>query len=435
MILNEIKQQFERYIPDYQSKKYLIACSAGPDSMVLSHAMLTLNLDIQLVHVNFGLRGIESDGDEAFVQSFADANALVLHKKKISIAHETQSDESTQMTARRTRYAFFQEVIEICKIDYCLTAHHLDDNIETFFLNLIRGAGIKGLTGIPVLQGKLFRPMLDISKSLIYDFAFKNHINYRLDSSNAENYYKRNLLRNEVLPHIHKHFPAFSQKMLETFKYMKDAEYLLNESILQFKKVQVQTTKDKVIINKNAILSNPAGRTIFKEILSEFGIVSAVSNDIYRNLTSNTGAVFNAGKNSIIINRDKLEITPEYTQFDTRYLKPENHFNITIEEQLPDLQIVDNNDVCILDADKITDQILLRTWKKGDVFYPLGMTGKKKLSDYFTEKKLSREEKEKQLLLCIGNEIAWVVNYRIDRRFVPEAHTKRYAIITPVKKH
>lgn len=434
MILNEIKRSFEKHIPNYESKKYLIACSAGPDSMVLSHALLLLNLDIQLVHVNFGLRGIESDGDEAFVQAFADANELVLHKKKISIANETLSDESTQMTARRTRYAFFQEVMEFCQIDYCLTAHHLDDNIETFFLNLIRGAGIKGLTGIPVLQGKLFRPMLEISKTLIYDFAFKNHINYRLDSSNAENHYKRNLLRNEVLPHIHKHFPAFSLKMAETFRYMKDAEYLLNESIQHFKQAHVQTTPDKVIIDKSAILSNPAGRTVLKEILSEFGIASTVSNDIYRNLTSNTGAVFNTSEKSIILNRNKLEITAQFKQFDTQYLKPENHFDIYIEENAPDLQLSDNKHVCILDADKITDQILLRTWKNGDVFYPLGMKGKKKLSDFYTEKKMSREEKEKQLLLCIGNEIAWVVNHRIDRRFAPEAHTKRYAIITPLKK-
>lgn len=434
MIVSEIKRNFEKYIPDYRAKKYLVACSAGPDSMVLTHIMLMLKLDIQLAHVNFGLRGEESNADETFVKTFADAHQLILHKKNINIAHESLMNESTQMTARRTRYAFFHEVLDMCRLDYCLTAHHLDDNIETFFLNLIRGAGIKGLTGMPELHGKIFRPMLSVPKKIIYEFAFSHQIAHRIDSSNSENHYKRNLLRNEVLPHIHRHFPAFSLKMAETFKYMKDAEFFIQQSIQTFKENHVNVLTDKVQIDKKAIDEHPAGRTLLKELLGEYGINSKISNDIYKNLTSDTGAVFNAGEKSIIFNRDKIEITSPFKQFDTKYFKLENHFNIYIKKHIDELQMLDNKEVCVLDADKIIAPLVLRTWKKGDVFYPIGMKGKKKISDFYTEKKMSRAEKEKQLLLCVGDEIAWVVNHRIDKRFAVESGTQRFAVLIPVKK-
>lgn len=428
MINEKVKQFFEEHQIDRKSKRFLIANSAGPDSMVLTFVLLNFGCQIELAHLNYGLRGKESQADEAFINEFALTNNLILHLKRVNTKDEMLEHESIQMAARRIRYSYFEELMQKQNIDYCVTAHHLDDNIETFFLNLIRGTGIKGLKGINAFSTKLIRPLIAIPKSELLSYAFEHNIEFRTDQTNLESIYQRNILRNEVLPALHKHFPAFRIKMAETFNYMKDALILQNEAIESWKTIYVSISKSITYIEKKALIKHPAGQTILIQILNDFGFSPTVTGDIYKNLTSNTGAAFNSGAYTLLINRDKLEISKGFQQFSTQYFKPETFFDIYIAEEKP--EFIDNppKNLCILDADKISGEIIVRTWKKGDYFHPTGMKGRKKLSDFYQNIKLSRIEKEKQLLLCFGENIGWVVNQRIDRYFTPDQHTLRYAI-------
>jgi len=428
MLVEKIKNSFSDLKINLENTYFLIATSGGPDSMVLSHVMQQLGAKIQLAHVNFGLRGQDSHDDEKFLSEYAEKNELNIFIRRVNTKDEMLDNESVQMAARRIRYAYFKELMQLHNIQYCLTAHHLDDNIETFFINLTRGSGLNGLQGMKSKTNSIIRPMLDITKSEILSYAFEHEIDYRIDKSNAENIYQRNLLRNEVLPTIFQHFPAFRIKMGETFKYMKDAILLMNEAITDWKKTNISKSESTTYIDKKALIKHPAGSTILVEILYEFGFQSAISADIYKNLTSNTGAAFQSGDHTLLINRDKIEINQGFQQFSTQYFKPEDYFDIFISDEKPDF--IDNppKNVCILDANKMADEIIVRTWRKADQFYPTGMTGRKKLSDFYIDNKLSRIDKEKQMLLCLGEEIAWIVNRRVDRRFAPDMLTTKYAV-------
>jgi len=433
MNLNQLQSIFEKHIPDYNDKSFLLACSGGPDSMALAYAMSIMDLNFAIAHLNYGLRFEDADEDEQMVTKFADQHEIALHVQRYENKLEKKTGESVQMAARRLRYSYFSGLMNDHQYDYCVTAHHLDDNIETFFLNLTRGAGVKGLRGMKFVNGKIFRPLLEISKTEIYHFNFTHEVSYRLDASNDNDYYKRNLIRNKILTEFHKHFPAFGLKMMETFKYMKDVDYLIEAAVNDWKKNHVKLLNNKTIISKKALLENKAGKTILKEILAEFGISASVSNDIFDNLACNSGATFHSAEKSIIVNRSDIEISNEFVQFSTRYFLPQELFDIYISHHLPSSEILENKEICVLDADKINGEFTVRTWRNGDYFFPKGMLGKKKLSDYYNDQKMGRFEKEEQLLLCIGTEIAWIVNRRIDRRFAAENNTTRYAIIAPLK--
>lgn len=406
-------------------QKVLLAVSGGIDSMVMLYLFEKSGFDYGIVHCNFQLRGDESDSDEDFVKRQVLIHGVPSYFKRFDTEEHAQINGiSIEMAARELRYEYFEKIRGEHNYDFIATAHHSDDLIETFFLNLSRKTGIKGLTGIKDKSGRIIRPMLFAGRTDIEQFATGNYIDFREDSTNSEVVYQRNFLRHKILPLFSELNPSFKKNILASIDNLKDAETVYSGYFETEKQKVIENATDSPIINIKKLLNSPHPKLLLLEILSEFNFNPPVIDEVFQSLDSESGKQFFSKTHRLVKDREKLFIsTVEEKENTIFYIEHDDMelfepFDINIEK-LPgkDFRIMKEQNIACLDSQKLEFPLLIRKWQLGDYFQPFGMTGFKKISDFFIDEKIPVHEKEKIWLLCSGEKIVWVMGHRIDNRF------------------
>lgn len=427
----DFKKHIDKKFPFLKERKFLIAISGGIDSVVLTHLCDSANLNVALAHCNFNLRGKESDADEDFVVNLAeDLNIEVFTQRFDTEAYAKDNKRSIQMAARELRYNWFEELSKQLQFDYILTAHHADDNLETFLINFTRGTGLEGLTGIPEINNKFVRPLLPFSSEQIEAYANANNIKWREDSSNKSVKYLRNKLRHEVVPILKEINPSLLQSFQTTLSNLNDTADIVEESTNAVLKRAIETMNEHFItfkISEFKKVNNP--KAYMFEVFKSFGFTEW--NDMVDLLDAETGKQVLSNTHRLIKNRDQLLLSPFKSKAVVKEIsiseheaKKETPFGTLFFDEADAISKSEQH-IIYVDKDTLKFPLQLRKRQEGDVFYPIGMTGKKKLSKYFKDEKLSLLDKENTWLLCSGNAIVWVINKRADERFKVTKNTKQ----------
>ncbi len=445
----DLLYQFNEFIKAenlFQKKdKLLLAVSGGVDSVVLCELCHRSGFDFVIAHCNFQLRGEESERDEEFVQRLAAKYKVSFFVKKfdtLSIAANTK--KSIETAARDLRYQWFYELIEQPAdnpVRFILTAHHADDNIETVVMNFFRGTGIAGVRGILPKQDKIIRPLLFARRKELEDFVKKNQLDFVTDSSNVTNDYTRNFFRNEIIPLIKKNFPEAEKNVLKNIRRFVETEIIYQQSIEQLKKKILEQKGNEVHIPVLKLLKTKPLATIVYEIIKDFDFTAHQTEEVVMLLKSESGKYIHSSTHRVLKNRKWLIITPLKSNLAANILIEASDSKIEFDKGILNIQTIttspDNyrdklqtsNFITQLDAAEIKFPLLLRKWKQGDYFYPLGMTKKKKLSRFFIDQKLSLIEKENAWVIEMDKKIIWIVGMRIDNRFKITPHTKDVLLI------
>ena len=394
-----------------KQSKLLVCVSGGVDSMVLIHLLNKLEYNTSIAHCNFNLRNDESDLDEDFVKNYAITNSIPFFSKSFVTK---LPKHSMQMAARNLRYEWFYDIINAEKLDYILTAHHLDDSLETFILNLSRASGIEGLTGIKKINDIIVRPLLVFSKKEILNYAITNNIKWREDSTNTNNDYQRNQIRNKIIPFLKKLHPNFLNQTKKTMNFLKESNLIIENYIQKIKDENFTLKDDEIIILKDFVKTNSS---LVFHLFKEYNFKH--SDQILELCNSLSGKIIESNTHVILSNRLNLILKKKSNKTDQTFevglkgLVSPIEMNIEVGE----FQTKFNRKSIYLSKNEIDFPLYLRKWKKGDVFFPFGMKGKKTVSKYYKDEKMSFFDKQNQWLLCNNEEIVWVVGKRPDRRF------------------
>ncbi|KQO32696.1 tRNA(Ile)-lysidine synthetase [Flavobacterium sp. Leaf82] len=415
---NHITSRF----PFLEEKKLFLAVSGGLDSMVLLHLIKQLPYEIAVLHCNFQLRGLESFGDQNFIQEYCDQNNIQVFITQFDTeAFAKDYKLSTQVAARELRYSWFYELLEEENFDYILTAHHADDNLETFIINLTRGTGLEGLTGIPEQNDRIIRPLLPFSRDEILKYAEENKIEWREDSSNASNKYLRNKIRHDLVPILKEINPNFLNAFQKTQSYLQESHEMVEDASIMIYQQVAKEEGDDIHFDLNQLKKLPNYKSYLYQWLNEFGFLAW--NDVYDLVDGQSGKQVLSAEFRLLKNRDTLILSPlsemsEKEEFEITANDTDVNFPLKLKLCTVSHITIDDNKAIFVDAEKIQFPLVLRKWNVGDVFQPFGMNGKsKKVSKLFKDEKLSLIEKEKTWLLCSGNEIVWIVGIRQDERF------------------
>ena len=396
-----------------------MALSGGADSVALLRLLLHLGYTCEAAHCNFHLRGAESDRDEEFVRCLCREQETVLHTVHFDTEKEAKERHiSIELAARELRYDWFEEVRKECGASVIAVAHHRDDSVETFLLNLIRGTGINGLRGIQPRNGKIVRPLLCLDRKEITDYLDSLGQSYVTDSTNLQDEYTRNKIRLNLLPMMQEINPAVKESILKTAEHLEDAASIYKRGIEEAKK-RILTPEGICI---RALLQETAPETVLFEILYPLGFNAAQVKDIYRALNGQPGKVFASTCRRVVKDRELLLIEP---------LQEATKPKLTMKEyeHTPGFVIPRDKNTACFDADKLQHPLSLRLFRQGDTFVPFGMKGRKKVSDYLTDRKFSLLRKERQWILCCGDDIIWLVGERADNRFRVDEGTKKVLIV------
>ena len=414
--------------------KIIVGLSGGADSVALLHVLYKFGYNCVAAHCNFHLRGEESDRDEQFSSGFAASLNLPFFKKDFdtqSVAKERGI--SIEMTARDLRYQWFDELRKSQQADAIAVAHHRDDSIETLLLNLIRGTGIKGLTGIQPRMGNLVRPLLCVSKSEILKYVQAENLPFVTDSSNAQDEIIRNKIRLQVIPLLETINHSVRDALVQTMDNLKEVAKIYDAEIEK----AIQAVYNKGSISIPLLKTFPSPESVLFELLKKYGFGKEVIRDIYSAMDSQPGKTFYAQEYYVVKDRDEFLLTPvieedkkEYfIQEEETFLELPLRMEISIRTNDASAVIEKNANTACLDYDKLQFPLILRKWKTGDKFIPSGMKNFQKLSDFFTNRKFSKLQKEETWILTSGKEIVWVVNHRIDERFKAKKTTKNRYIL------
>lgn len=427
--------QFSTHIatnfPYLKGKKLLIAISGGMDSVVLTELLHKLHYDIILVHCNFQLRDINSDQDEIFVNALANRLQIPVFTKKFDTnGYVKKRKLSIQIAARELRYNWFKSVLVEHNFDYLLTAHHADDNLETFLINLSRGTGLDGLTGIPEQNENTIRPLLPFNRNQIAQYAQEHHLDWREDTSNSETKYVRNNLRHKVIPSLKDITPHFLEAFSRTVDHLRETQQLVAASVENIKEKVTSTDNNGIIkLDIKAIKALKYYKAYLYELLKDYNFTAW--NDIYDLLDAQSGKFVLSNSHRVLKDRDILIVSPilatsENESF-TLYAYQNNIQTVNFELKITEAAQYDpvlHSNIIFVDGDKIKWPLTIRKWQHGDSFYPFGMQGKKKLSKYFKDEKYSLIQKENTWILVSDTKIVWVMDSRLDDRFKITNHTE-----------
>ena len=427
-MLTKFQHHIAQNFSQLKDKKLLLAVSGGIDSMVLMHLFQQLNYDIAIAHCNFQLRGNESDADELFVKSEAAKFSIPNYFIRFDTENYSKKNKlSIQLAARKLRYDWFQELLLENQLDYLVTAHHLDDNVETFLINFIRGTGLEGLTGIPAHNGNIIRPLLPFSREEIETYAKANNIQWREDSSNASDKYFRNKLRHDIVPILKELNTGFLDSFQNTLNHLQQVESLVEDaSKLVYEKVVV-VKENQLEIHLKPLLQFENYKAYLYQWLKNYGF--SAWNDIYDLVEAQSGKQVFSETHILLKDREKLILT-ERKSIDKSEVfiieSLDSKVNIPLKLRFyKGVNIFETVSNCIfVDESKIKFPLTIRKWQEGDYFYPLGMNGKKKLSKYFKDEKYSLLDKENQWLLCSEDQIIWVIGKRADNRYIANETTQ-----------
>lgn len=428
-MIQDFRKHIETHLDFLYDSRLLLAISGGLDSVVLAHLCHHLGLNITFAHCNFHLRDNESDADEEFVHQLADDLELEVFIQ--SFDTESYAEEegiSVQMAARELRYEWFYDLADQLEFDFILTAHHADDNLETFLINLTRGTGLDGLLGIPEVTGKIVRPLLPFSRETLEDYAQKEHLKWQEDSSNASNKYLRNKFRHDVIPILKEMNPQLLQNFKTTVSNLQDSQNLIEDAVVKMQK-KIASMEDKVIklnIKKLKKKSNP--KAYLYQLLKDFNFTAW--SDVVNLLDAQSGKQIFSSTHRLLKNRDHLllsKIEPEeqdetipILKYDKKVAAPFGNLYFEIVDQVSE----PSEHTIFVDADQLKYPLTIRKWQQGEFFYPSGMKGKKKLSKYFKDEKLSLFDKENVWVLISDDNVVWVIGRRADERYKVAEETK-----------
>ena len=395
------------------------------------HVFLELGYSFELAHCNFNLRGEESDADEYFVKDLAKKYQLKIHVKQFdTLVYAAENKISTQMAARDLRYAWFEKLRIKSNAKYLAIAHHANDDVETFFINLVRGSGLKGFLGIKEKNNAIVRPLLSVSRLEIEQYLKDRGLVFREDSSNASVKYLRNKIRHELIPLLAQMNPSIQQTVKDEMRILEGVAQIYASKVEEVRKDLTQEKNGIVQLEISALLAlNPLHSYLY-ELLSAYGFYAVEA--ISKALQGQSGKQFFSSTHQLVVDRENIFIS---------LLNKENEvFEITEKtislvypleinfKFMADKTIIYDNNIAQLDVEKLKFPLTLRKWKEGDKFMPLGMKKFKKLSDFFIDSKFSIIDKQEQWLLCSGVDIVWVLGCRIDERYKLESNTKKVYI-------
>jgi len=427
-MLDKLKEHINQNFPFLNKSRLLLATSGGIDSMVMVHLLHQLRFDIVLCHCNFQLRGLESFGDQNFVQEYANTNQIPLFLTQFDTeAFANDYKLSTQIAARELRYNWFYELLETEGYDYIVTAHHADDNIETFLINLSRGTGLEGLVGIPAKNDKIIRPLLVFSREEIQEYAKQNHIQWREDSSNASDKYLRNKIRHHLVPLLKELNPKFLESFQKTQTYLQESQELVEDAAVMVYQQVAKEEGDTIVFNLDQLLRLPNYKSYLYQWLNEFGFTAW--DDVYELVEAQSGKQVFSADFRLLKDRTTLILSPIQEEDAEVFFIEKDIKTIETPLQLSFSKVskIENasHSTIFVDEDLLVYPLVLKKWEEGDSFQPFGMNGKtKKLSKLFKDEKLSLIEKENTWVLWFGNQIVWVVGIRQDERFRVNDTTK-----------
>jgi len=427
----------------------ILAVSGGVDSVVLTNLIFNAGFNFSIAHCNFQLRGEESERDEAFVRSLAEKYGVAIHVKQFdTLQYAEENKLGIQEAARELRYNWFDGLLRREPADgrslkenhqpstinhLLITAHHADDNIETVLFNIFRGTGMNGLHGILPKQEKIIRPLLFAKREEIVAYAKENKLQWVEDSSNESNKYTRNYIRHEVLPMLKQIFPSVTDNISNSIERWREAEDLYHQSLSVHKKKLCTVKGNEVHIPVMKLQQSNPIKTITFEIIKDFGFTAAQTTDVISLLQSESGKYVASATHRIIRNRKWLIITPNKTAEadnilieagEEQVVFAEGEMVVDSRQLTVDRLPSTDNHIATLDSSDIKFPLLLRKWKQGDYFYPLGMRKKKKVSRFLIDQKVSLNDKEKVWVVESNKKIIWIVDHRIDDRFKITPSTK-----------
>lgn len=428
-LLESFQSYISRHALATKDDRLLLTVSGGVDSMVLMTLAIRSGYNVGVAHCNFQLRGSESDEDELMVEREAARHGIPFYNRRFDTTGEMErTGDSMEMAARRLRYAWFEELCREHGYTAIAVAHHADDSIETFFINLLRGTGLRGLTGISTHNGRVIRPLIFASRREILEFAVQNRIPFREDSSNRSTKYLRNKIRLGLIPRIREINPKFTSLMRRNIDRLSDAQRFINHGIELIRHEAITHENGLDIINSDRLdPAFPKNFVIYELLNSTYGFKGDVVDSLVLALQHNsTGRRFYSREWMATIDRGRIVISP---------IAEDDPCEVAVERGAPraycgnsalyfeyrDIDTVEEfgvpPHVAQLDADKLKFPLRLRRWQEGDSFIPFGMTGRKKVSDLLIDEKVPMAEKRRQFVMLSGDDIVWVIGRRIDDRY------------------
>ena len=437
-----MKNNFLHYIYEHKlfdtKSKILLAISGGIDSVCLADLLIRSGYNVEFAHCNFKLREEESDKDEIFVSDLANKYKIPFHHISFDTNHYALSNKrSIQMAARELRYEWFEKVRREISADYIAIAHNQNDNIETFFINLINGTGIKGLRAIQNKNNFIVRPLMFANRNQIEEYVNLRSLNFREDSSNKSKKYQRNKVRHELIPLLKQINPSIENTIADEIEIIKNTYSIFKEQAERVVKEISCQTVDGIKISKKKLIKLEPIETYLYEILNVFGFTDLKS--IKKSILSNPGKQFFSKSHRLLIDREFVFVEKiednffKYILIDESTLILSSPLNISFKISTND-QMDKIKDTAYFDYEKLVFPLVIRKWKSGDKFIPSGMKGFKKLSDFFIDNKINRFLKEKTLLLCSNDDIIWVIGLRIDERYKATSKTKKMYIANLLEK-
>ncbi len=440
MLSEEFNENISRNFPRVTGKKILLAVSGGMDSMVMMHLFYTAGFNCEVAHCNFQLRGDASDGDEKFVEQISGNCKFRFHNKKFDTSEYAQANSiSIQMAARQLRYDWFDSLSDDINSDHIAIAHHANDSAETMLLNLVKGTGLAGMHGIRSIKGKIIRPLLFASRKEIETYAVQQNLIWREDASNSDSYYLRNKLRLQVMPVLEEINPEVISAMQHHAKLMTEYEALIETYINELTDTFVSSAYNDTVkvIALDKLMKTTAPPILLFHFLRYTGAGSVLCDEIISSV--NSGAIFYSGEYRIIRDRETLAVySPQFDNTDTFLLKTgvrelnlpfgtlkiSGHTLNNPDEMLllPGFGLADS---AFIDATALKFPLEIRKWQTGDSFIPLGMKGRKLVSDFFVDCKFTSVMKETVYLLVSDHEVVWIMGHRADERYKISKATKQ----------
>ena len=412
-------------------ERFILCCSGGVDSVVLLHLFKSMKSDFVVAHCNYNLREDFSYMDEQFVKKLCEKENLKFYSESFDTLNiKKKLKKSTQVVARELRYEFFEDLSKKMHINYILTAHHINDSMESFFINLSRGSGIDGLIGIPENNGKIIRPLINFEKTEILEYAKKNKIKWRDDASNQSNIYLRNKIRNELTPLLNSLEGNFTKNFQKSLKYLKLSNSLIYDKIDELKKEYISYDKNDILIDIKKLNLSTHKEAFLYYVLRDYGfndwgkILLLDQGERGKKICSNTHILFKSAENLVLrknIKNNVVNVTLD------RFFK-ETKFGHSSKISFCIAEKISKNDENIISVNfnKLSFPLKLRNVKNGDYFFPIGMVGKKKVVKYLKDRKINSVDKFNKLVLVNGDDkIIWVVGMRLDSRFSVSDGSKR----------
>lgn len=435
-------EEFLRFVKDNNlisdDDKVLLAVSGGIDSMVMSHLFIKAGIKAGIAHCNFRLRADESDKDEEMVQNFANNHNMPFYVERFDTKEYARRNRlSVQMAARELRYKWFEEIRSENNFNSVAVAHNLNDNIETLLINLTRGTGIAGLVGMKCHSMNIIRPLLFATRQRIVDFSIENNVTFREDKSNDDTKYVRNKIRRFVIPVLKEINPSAETTLNSTARKLGEIQDILSDLVNDIRQRVMVKKGITVIFNISRLRSENPNDTIMFELFRPFGITEAIIKDLHRIINGRTGSEVITKTHRIIKNRGDLIVLPVSTGSRKQYIIED----LSSFKEVPEIlfagykkitdrfKISHNPAEAFIDAEKLTFPLVIRKWQAGDFFYPLGMTKKKKISDFLIDEKYTLADKENIMVLVSCDAIVWIIGNRLDNRFRITERTRKALVI------